>query len=181
MKKTAKQDVLLDKINFKISYSEEILSPPAFLKTSLIQICNIFHPEIHWGGWGGGFKTFIQLFYKPISQVTPDWTQECHLPFLALVAKAPHAIKQNVQWTWNQRGPCVHCLGRKTIPLSFPANTHFLYPFPSSTEDSRPHNVSYTGIVSVALSFHSFSLTNLFHFLQNKGGVDKIFHPETWL
>lgn len=58
----------------------------------------------------------------------------------------------------------------KTIPFSFPANRNFLYPFPSITEDSRSYNVSYTGIESVTLSLHSFSLTNLSYFLQNNGG-----------
>lgn len=67
---------------------------------------------------------------------------------------------------------------KKPIPFSFLVNTNSLYPFPSITADSQPWNVSYTGIVRVSLSLHSFSLTNIFHFLQNNGGVDKIFHPQ---
>lgn len=78
----------------------------------------------------------------------------------------------------SERALCIASVEKKPIPFSFLVNTNSLYPFPSITADSQPWNVSYTGIVRVSLSLHSFSLTNIFHFLQNNGGVDKISHPQ---
>lgn len=78
-----------------------------------------------------------------------------------------------------REGPVHAVWAEKTIPFSFPTTINFLYPFPSITEDRRSCNVSYTGIVRVTLSLRSFSFTNPFHCLQNGGGGDKIFHPQT--